>query len=290
MMEHAVAMVAIYALLALSFMLVLRVGEVSFGQQAFFALGAYSSSVATSMLGIAFIPALALAASIGAGGAWLTGLVALRMRGIGFSLFMLVFAECVREGFSQWTWQKHTPLSMVGPEGAMGFGAIDAFARAGWSTGWQVVIVCMIAAGVFVAVNHALKGVWGLRVAAVCADRELAEARGIDAVEVRRTVFIVAGCVAGISGSLFAHYVTFIDPSNFGLMTGIHALAYTLVGGTGHVLGALAGTVFDVWLLEWTRFAGPFRMVVFGATIVLALIVMPRGFFPCRRRSVAVAP
>lgn len=289
-MEHAVAMVAIYALLALSFMLVLRVGEVSFGQQAFFAFGAYSSSVATSMLGIAFPPAVVLAALIGAGGAWLVGLVALRLRGIGFSLFMLVFAECVREAASQWTWQMRLPRGMVGPEGAMGFSAIDAFARAGWPTGWQATIVCTITAGVFLVVNRALTGIWGVRVAAVSADWELAEARGVDAEVVRRSVFTVAGCVAAISGSLFAHYVTFIDPSNFGLMTGVHALAYTLIGGTGHVLGALAGTAFDVWLLEWTRIAGPLRMVVFGMIIVIALIVMPRGFFSRRRTSVEVAP
>jgi len=276
-MEHSIAMICIYALLALSFMIVLRVGEVSFGQQAFFAFGAYSSAIATAMFEVSLPIAFAIAIIIGFFVAWMVSYLVLRLYGVNFSLFMLVFAEITRDLFSQWTWQLNGSNGLVGPEGSMGFARIDFFARAGLSGEWQLFILCSITVSIFIFVNWLLQNEWGLRVVATSVDRELAELRGINTKYVRRTAFILAGGCASISGALFAHYVTFIYPSNFGLMTGVHALAYTLIGGTGHVLGSLAGTVFDVWLLEWLRFAGPYRMVIFGSVIVIALIIAPSG-------------
>jgi branched-chain amino acid transport system permease protein len=287
-MEHSATLVSIYALLALSFMLLLRVGEVSFGQQAFFGVGAYTSAIATTMFTFDLIPAVALGAIVGACLAWFVGFVALRLNGFGFSLFMLVFAECVREGFTQLTWQVQISGKLVGPEGAMGFTSIDYFARVNINPLWQAVIVCSTAMVLLLIAQRCLAGAWGRQIAAVNGDRELAEARGINSVAVRHNVFTAAGCIASAGGALFAHYVTFIDPMNFGLMVGVHALAYTLIGGIGHVAGALAGTVFDVVMLEWIRFAGPYRMVAFGALIVVALIVLPRGFFPHRNRNANV--
>jgi branched-chain amino acid transport system permease protein len=284
---NATAMVAIYSLLALSFFLVLRAGEISFGQQAYFALGAYAGGVCTTIYQWHIVPAILLSALLGGAVAWLVAHIALRLDGIGFSLFTLILAECVREAFAQWTWLTQSGSRTVGPEGAMGFAGIDYFARNGIERAGQVAVIAAAALAVLTMTEAFLRGSFGRKLGATASDPELAEARGLDTMKIRRTAFSLAGLVAGLSGALFAHYVTFIDPQNFGLMTGVHALAYTFLGGCGHVLGAVVGTMVDVLFLELGRFAGAYRMVAFGGAIVLCLIMIPRGIFPDRltRRS-----
>ena len=63
----------------------------------------------------------------------------------------------------------------------------------------------------------------------------------------------LAGAIAGIGGVLFAHYMTFIDPRNFGVMLGVHSLAYGMIGGLGTFFGPLIGVVIDIGLLESLR-------------------------------------
>ena len=87
----------------------------------------------------------------------------------------------------------------------------------------------------------------------------------------------LAGAIAGIGGVLFAHYMTFIDPRNFGVMLGVHSLAYGLIGGLGTFVGPLIGVVIDIGLLESLRVFSGYRMIVFGSLVALILIFRPRG-------------
>lgn len=288
-LTDAVAMVAIYGLLATSFHLVLRIGEVSFGQQAWFGVGAYAGAACTAILQWPVALALAAAVLASAVAGRLVCALALRSSGFGFALFTLVAAEFLREVWVRLHWQAGVGGRLAGPEGAMGFANVDALARAGWTTGEQAVLVLAVAAVAWLLLHQALRGRWGRLVAACAGDAELAQARGIDTDAVRLHACTAAAAVAGLAGGLFAHYVTFIAPDNFGLMAGVHALAYTLVGGVGHLLGPIAGTVLDVLLLEALRFAGSWRMVAFGLLLVASLILLPRGLF-ARRLPTRVAP
>lgn len=277
------SMVCVYMLLALSFFVVLRMGEISFGQQAFFGIGAYISAVLTTVFQWEITSALVVAGATAAGAAWMIGVVALRMSGFQFSLYTLVIAELVRGAMGRWTWRVPVDGMLAGPEGTMGFAGIDYFSRHGIGPMGQTTTVVAGSLSTLAALWWVFAGRHGRLLAAVAADRELADARGIPSDRLRRQAFALSGAVAGIGGALFAPVVTYIDPTNFGLMTGIHALAYTLIGGVGHVFGALAGTVLDVFFLEALRGIGRYRMVGFGSLIVIALIVLPRGVFAHRK-------
>lgn len=282
-LSSGAAMVAIYTMLALSFLIVMRMGEISFGQQAYFGIGAYVSAILTTMFQWSFAASAVASIFATVAVASALGAVALRMSGFEFSLYSLISAEFVREVLGRLTWQVEVAGRMVGPEGTMGFAAIASFNQAGLTEVIQALLVVSIAIATVIGVQRISASRHGRMLATVASDRELAQARGISTDRLRMQAYLLASSVAGLGGCMFAHYVTFIDPANFGLMTGVHALAYTLIGGVGSALGALAGTTLDVVFLESFRVVGSYRMVAFGALIVVALALMPRGIFAKRK-------
>jgi len=86
-----------------------------------------------------------------------------------------------------------------------------------------------------------------------------------------------AGGIAGLGGGLYAHLTTYIEPAQFSVMIGVHAVAYGLIGGLGTALGPLLGVIIDIGLLESLRALSAYRMIVFGGLVALILILRPRG-------------
>ena len=144
---------------------------------------------------------------------------------------------------------------------------------------WECTTACLVAVWIYGWTGP------GRRLAAVAGDATLAASVAIDPVRTRLQAFAMAGAVAGLGGGLFAHQATYIEASNFSLMVGVHAVAYTLLGGLASVLGPVAGTAFDVVFLEGLRVVGAYRMVAFGSLIVVMLILRPGGLIGTRTRA-----
>jgi len=108
-------------------------------------------------------------------------------------------------------------------------------------------------------------------------DPLLAEVHGVDVMRVRMAAALAAGAVAGLGGGLYAHLLTYVEPRNFDIMLGVHALAYGLIGGLGTAFGPLLGVLIDIGLLESTRVFSGYRMIAFGGLVTVLLIVRPRG-------------
>lgn len=284
--DYFLAMAPLYAvslLLSASCFLVLRCGELSFGQQAYFGCGAYTCGILTAMFDWTLVPALATSAAIGGVVAGLSGLAALRMSGFQFSLFTLVFGEFVREALARLQWRQAAASGEAGPEGPLGFSGIEHFRDHQYSVADQALLTLGIALAVMLAIHALDRSRWGRIVDAVAADRVMAESVGVPAARVRLATFVAAGGIAALGGALFALTATYIDAANFGLMMGVHALAYTLLGGLASVAGPVIGTAVDILLLEGLRIFGSYRMVAFGTLIVLALILRPQGLLGGRR-------
>ena len=260
-------------ILALSCYLVLRSGEISFGQQAFFGIGAYTGAIATVMAGWP----LAVALSVAALAAGIVGQSICRSVGFRFTLLTLVFGECIRALLVRLNWVKEINGREVGPQGALGFSGIEYYYEHGLSVWEQAAIAAAAALCCLLAIALLECGTIGRRIRAIAADPGLAANVGINPVQVRLQAFVAAGAIAGLGGAVFAHQASYIEPANFSLMSGVHAVAYTLLGGLTNVLGPAIGTFIDVGLLEGLRITGPYRMVTFGLLIVLVLIVFPHG-------------
>lgn len=276
---------SISLILALSCYLVLKSGEISFGQQAFFGAGAYAGGILTAMFGWSLVPALAVSAVAGAAVAATIGLSLCRVSGFRFTLMTLVLGEFAKEVFSKIEWRRVTDGREAGPEGPLGFPGIDYYYMHGIQHGMQALIAAFIAVLCLVAVWTYGRTGPGRRLVAVAGDPTLAASVAIDPVKTRLQAFAIAGAVAGLGGGLFAHQATYIEASNFSLMVGVHAVAYTLLGGLASVLGPVAGTTLDIVFLEGLRVVGAYRMVAFGSLIVLMLILRPRGLLGTRTGS-----
>ena len=263
--------------LALSAYLLLVVGEISFGQQAFFAISAYGSGIATAMWGWPFWLGLAWGAAVAGAAAALVALPTIRLRGLYFSVATLAFAEMVRLVFEIFTYQVEIDGELVGPDGSDGFRDIRYIYDSNISLmEYMVVIYALLAvvlAGFFLLERSRLGSIFRM----IGEDPMLTELQGLNATAYKILAAAMAGVIAGIGGGLYAHMTTYVEPKIFNVMLGVHSLAYGLIGGLGTALGPLIGVGLDIGFLESVRAISGYRMIVFGGLVAVLLIVRPRG-------------
>jgi branched-chain amino acid transport system permease protein len=269
--------IGLFAFVALSAYLLLLAGELSFGQQGFFGVGAYAAGMATAMFGIPLLLAALMAMLVGAFSAVLVGLPTLRLRGLYFAMASLAAAEMLRIGFELLHWQVEVGGERVGPDGTQGFRGIRWVLERGvepldfLAIVWLLLCVVML---LFLALERSKLGV---TLRGLGQDPELARALGIDVERFKLGVVAASGALAALGGALFAHHNTYIEPRNFDIMLGVHSLAYALIGGLGTAFGPLLGVALDVGLLETSRVFQGYRMIAFGGLVALLLIWRPRG-------------
>ena len=269
--------IGVVSFIALSAYLLLLTGEISFGQQAFFAIGAYAAGIATALWGWPLSAALIAGAGAGAGAAVLVGMPTLRLKGLYFAIATLAFAEMVRLLFELFTYQVEIDGELTGPAGADGFRGIRyVFAHDITPLQYLVLIYGLLAAVLagFMLIERSRLGV-SFRM--VGHDAVLAALNGIAVARLKMLAAAIAGALAGLGGGLYAHLTTYLEPRIFDVMLGVHSLAYGLIGGLGTAFGPLLGVLLDIGLLELIRPLAGYRMIVFGGLVALLLIVRPRG-------------
>ena len=278
--EHAIGVltnIALFSFVALSAYLLLLAGELSFGQQAFFGVGAYAAGIATAMLGLPLPLAVLIAMVCGAAAAVLVGLPTLRLRGLYFAMATLAAAEMLRILFELFRWQVEIDGEAVGPDGTQGFRGIRWIFERGVEPLHFLVIAWLLLGVVVVMLMLVERSKLGAAIRAIGEDPPLAGAVGVDVGRLKLGVAAAAGALAALGGALFAHHNTYIEPRNFDIMLGVHSLAYALIGGLGTALGPLLGVALDIGLLESTRIFEGYRMIVFGGLVAVLLVWRPRG-------------
>jgi branched-chain amino acid transport system permease protein len=269
--------VGLFSFAALSAYLLLMAGELSFGQQGFFGLGAYTAGVCTTMLAWPLPLAMIAAMALGALCAILVGLPTLRLRGLYFAMATLAAAEMLRILFELFQWQILVQGEPVGPDGTQGFRGIRWMFERGVEPLDFALIVWGVLGIVLASFVLLERSRLGATLRALGEDPELAEALGIDVLRLKLGAVMVAGALAALGGALFAHHNTYIEPRNFDIMLGVHSLAYALIGGLGTALGPLLGVAIDIGLLEGSQLFGGYRMIAFGGLVALLLVARPRG-------------
>ena len=276
-MVSVLSLICIESFVALSTYLLLITGQISFGQQAYFGIGAFSGGAMTAMWGFDFATALVAGGLVAGAAAAVVGALTFRLGGLYFAIATLSFAELMRLTWVNLIYQVDVGGFMVGPKGAEGFRDIryavdNAIPPVGYL--W-IILLCLGLVILFFIVLERSR--FGLALRMIDNDETAAESVGISSTRHKIAAAAVAGAIAGIGGVLFAHYMTFIDPRNFGVMLGVHSLAYGLIGGLGTFAGPLIGVIIDIGLLESLRVFSGYRMIVFGSLVVLILIFRPRG-------------
>jgi len=269
--------IGLISFLALSAYLLLVAGEMSFGQQAFFGIGAYAGGMLTAIYGWP-LPLAALGAmALGAFAQFLVGLPSLRLRGLYFAMATLAAAEMARILFELFHFQRQVEGEPVGPDGSQGFRGIRWVFAHGVEPLEYMAIIYAVLALALVAFLLVERSRLGATLRGVGEDPELAASIGVDVNRLKLGVAAAAGALAALGGVLYAHHNTYIEPRNFDIMLGVHSLAYALIGGLGTAVGPLVGVVLDIGALEGSRVFHGYRMIVFGGLVALLLVWRPRG-------------
>lgn len=268
---------AIMSMLALSAYLLLLVGRISFGQQAFFGIGAYAAGVMSVMFHAPLALALAAAVLVGALFSWLLALPTMHLAGLHYAVATLAFGEMARIMLGWWTWQRPAEDGPVGPAGIEGFRDIRWCLENDVAPGEYLALTVVLLVLVVCLLMLLERMRLGIALRMTGQDDVLAASQGIDITRIRQFAAALAGGLAALGGGLYAHRTTYIEPALFEPMLGVHAVGYALLGGLGTAFGPLLGVLFDLGLLDATRWFQGWRMVVFGGLVALILRWRPRG-------------
>jgi branched-chain amino acid transport system permease protein len=269
--------IGVISFIALSAYLLLLTGEISFGQQAFFAIGAYAAGIATALWGWPLAVALGWGAAIAGMAAVLVGVPTLRLHGLYFAVATLAFAEMVRLLFEQFRYQVVIDGEPVGPNGSDGFRGIRYIFENDVGPLQFLALIYALLLATLVAFMLLERSRLGVAFRMIGADPTLAALNGLAVARLKVLAAGLAGALAGLGGGLYAHLTTYLEPRIFDVMLGVHSLAYGLIGGLGTALGPLLGVLIDIGLLESIRFFAGYRMIIFGGLVAVLLIVRPRG-------------
>lgn len=279
-MEFYVSLLTLFGfriLLGLSAWIVILTGQISMAQAGFYAIGAYVAGAATAMGGWPVTPAVLLGGLVGALFGFLVGFPALRVRGLFLVIATLAFTEIIRMVFLNLRYTIRVGDRTIGPSGAEGFRGITYYFERGWTSWeilgftWAFVVLVLLA---FWVLDRSRAGAV-LR--AVGEDELAASSVGINLTAVKVAAMTAGGAVAGLAGALYAHYATYVSQEDFGALLATFAIAYALIGGTGSVLGPIAGVLFFSALIDGLRFLGDWRNLLFGLLIVLMMNLRPHG-------------
>jgi len=205
-----------------------------------------------------------------------------RLSGLYFAVASLSFAELLRLSLYKIEYTVETSSGTIGPNGPEGFQNIRWIFENNISPENFLVIALssLLAFIIFLIFMESSKLFKNARL--VGKDQIVAQSIGIRPFFYRVGFITLAGGVAGFGGGLFALFNTYIEPSMFGIMLGVHGLAYSIIGGLGYPLGPLIGVFIDIGLLESVRFLSEYRMILFGGLVAAILIIFPEGIISPR--------
>lgn len=273
-----IQIIGVHTLLGLSAYCVLLTGQISLAQAAFFAIGAYVAAMLTVLWGWPLVPALGVSALVAGAIACAVGFPALRVKGLMLVVATLAFGEAVRLFFFNFSYQIDAGNLKIGPHGGEGFRQIRYFPENGWSTLEVMAFIWLVVVLVMACLWWLDRSRAGAVLRAVGEDEVAAQSAGINITAVKVSAMTIGGVIAGIGGGIFAHYTTHIEHVQFGVILATFAIAYPILGGLSNVFGTLLAVIFiQGFLIEGLRFLGDWRNLLFGALIVLAMNLRPRG-------------
>jgi branched-chain amino acid transport system ATP-binding protein/branched-chain amino acid transport system permease protein len=273
--------IGLYSLTCLGLVLLTGIGGLtSFGQAAFVGIGAYTTAWLTVNAGISPWLTLPIGLAITGASALVLALVTLRMSGHYLPLATIAW------GLSLYYLMGN--IDALGKyDGILGIKSLNFFGLdIGQGRGFFVLTWAIVLA-LATALLHLLDSRPGRAIRALRSGSLMAESMGISTFRYKVVIFLIAALFASVAGWLFAHFQRTVTPTSFGLKMGIEYLFMTVVGGVGHVWGALTGAALtkllddqlQVLLPRLIGTSGSYEVIVFGIALVLMLKYQPDGLW-----------
>ena len=246
-------------------------GQVTVGHMAIAAIGAYTSAVLSTHLGLPFWAALLGAMLVAAAAGALVGIPSFRLEGAYLALATLGLAESVRIVIAA--------TEFLG--GAVGYQNIPAPVLFGmrlddYRSYYYLVMPCMLL-GLYLSFSI-LRSDVGRAFKAIREDPLAAGAAGVNVRKYKLIAFILSALYAGCAGSLQAHMTPgYLNPGSYTITEMVTLLLMVIMGGIGHIWGGVIGAIIVTLIDDYTRQYYEYRMIMFGMVIVLTVMYVPRG-------------
>lgn len=277
---HLLILISIYLILAISLQLTLGfTGLLNLGHIAFYAIGAYASAL-LALVGWPFWLCLLLAGIVAMLFGFLLSIPTNKLKGDYLVLATLGFTFVIYAVTLNWTGLTRGPLGLPGiprPE-ILGISFV--------SNANFLIFGLVVALLTYLIIKKITASPFG-RVLQATRDNELAaRVLGKNTFKIKSISLVVSAFFAGVAGSLYASYITFIDPSSFNLMQLIPVISIVIIGGLASLKGTVIATVILILLPEPLRFIGfpssilgPARQIIYALILLLILIYKPKGFY-----------
>lgn len=246
-------------------------GQISMGHAAFFAIGAYGSSIIHTYTKIPVIFTIFLAAILATLIGALLAYPASKLVFHFLSLATVAFGEIVYQLIAQspgditgnFTGYFPTPINLFGFK-------INTYTRI-----YYFALICVV---IFLIVKQRLlKSKQGRALLAIRENSHAADGMGINVRKYKVMAFAVSAFFTAFAGALYAHFVQFISPDTFTNKQSVMFLTMLLFGGTGSVAGPVIGAAAVLSLNEGLRFLEKYQMLIYGIMLLLAILLMPGG-------------
>jgi branched-chain amino acid transport system permease protein len=237
-------------------------GLFSFGQAAFFSVGAYTSVMLVKNLEVPFLLAVPAAMAVGLLAGFLVGYPTVRLRRDYISLVTFGFGEAIIALLNN-------SVNLTG--GAMGLSGIPQYTN--FTVVWASVAVCL---ALVVGYKYSK---YGRQCLALRADELAAKAMGINVNRIKLVTFLFAAAMTSYAGVLYAFYTTYVEPGAFGWIVSAEWIIIVFVGGINSLTGSVFATLLLTGLPEMLRFASEWRIAVYCVIVLLIINYRPIGIF-----------
>ena len=268
---HVFIMIFLYSILCLSYNFISGfAGQFSIGHAAFYGVGAYTSALFSTRLGVPFWIAIFLAgivaALIGASLAYPT----LKLKGVYMTLSTLAFGQVIYIIILNWTSLTNGPYGIKNITIPSLFGYVVE-TKDYYYLGLVLLIIS------YIVIKRVLVSKTGRAIIAMNEDSIVANSMGVNITRCRLFAFSFSAFFAGIAGSFFAHYVTFVSADSFMLAESTTMLAMLLLGGLNSLPGSIIGPAVLLIASELMSGIYEYRMLIYGLIIIIFIIFLPKG-------------
>lgn len=279
---HIVIMLNIYIMLVLSANLTIGLANLlTMCQAAFYGIGAYIGTFFLMQFHVPLVVIIAVVALVTGAFSLLVSYASVKFKGNFFVLATMGFQLIVYTILYNWTPVTRGPYGIPGIPGIRILGIWEVSGVYGY------LAISIILAAATVYVFHRLhNSPYGRELRAIKADELMVQSMGRDTVAAKAWAFFISAAVAGVSGVIYASYVSYIDPTSFTLNESIFIISALFIGGIGNVKGPIFGALFVVLLPELLRFVGlpdaiaaNLRQIIYGLSLILVVYFRPQGLF-----------
>lgn len=279
---HIAIQAALFAVLALSLNLLLGyTGQLSLGHAAFFGIGAYTSALVNKHLGWPVFVGIGMSMVTAGLAGFLIGRVSLRLRGAYFVLVSLSFAGVVGLVSVNWIDLTNGPLGLPGiaaPE--LSLPGVGRFAFTSKESYYYLALAAAVLS--YLLSKRLVESRFGRACIALRENEHLAQAVGVNGTRYLVLTAIGSAAMAGLAGSLYAHYTRYLSPEIFAFSYTLTMVTMVVAGGKGTLAGPIVGAVVFSVLPELLRAGTSYQWQApaYGVLLVLTVFFLPRGIVP----------